>query len=284
VNKINTIRDFRAWRQGISGSLGFVPTMGALHGGHLSLVAKSIKMCTHTVVSIYLNPTQFASDEDIETYPQNLKHDLESLAQFQVDVIFLPTDSEMYPLGFSTYVKETKLSMLLEGKSRPVFFQGVATVVTKLFNIIRPTHAFFGKKDAQQLLIIKKIVKDMAYPIDIIDCPIIREDNGMAMSSRNRYLSLAEHKIAANIYKALQDGKSLIISGERDAQIIREKITRTINQESVLQIDYISVADEETLIEISGDISNNILVSIAVFLGETRLIDNFLYLVPSSNH
>lgn len=284
MNKINTIRDFRAWRQGISGSLGFVPTMGALHGGHLSLVAKSIKMCTHTVVSIYLNPTQFASDEDIETYPQNLKHDLESLAQFQVDVIFLPTDSEMYPLGFSTYVKETKLSMLLEGKSRPVFFQGVATVVTKLFNIIRPTHAFFGKKDAQQLLIIKKIVKDMAYPIDIIDCPIIREDNGMAMSSRNRYLSLAEHKIAANIYKALQDGKSLIISGERDAQIIREKITRTINQESVLQIDYISVADEETLIEISGDISNNILVSIAVFLGETRLIDNFLYLVPSSNH
>ena len=204
MNTINTIRDFQEWRQGISGSLGFVPTMGALHGGHLSLVEKSIKMCMHTVVSIYLNPTQFSSDEDIETYPQNLKHDLESLSQFQVDVIFLPTDSEMYPLGFSTYVKETILSMVLEGKSRPVFFQGVATVVTKLFNIVRPTHAFFGIKDAQQLLIIKKIVKDMAYPIDIIDCPIVRENNGIAMSSRNRYLSLAEHKIATNIYKALQ--------------------------------------------------------------------------------
>ncbi|SVC74588.1 uncharacterized protein METZ01_LOCUS327442, partial [marine metagenome] len=252
VNTINTIRDFQAWRQGISGSLGFVPTMGALHGGHLSLVEKSIKMCMHTVVSIYLNPTQFSSDEDIETYPQNLKHDLESLSQFQVDVIFLPTDSEMYPLGFSTYVKETILSMVLEGKSRPVFFQGVATVVTKLFNIVRPTHAFFGIKDAQQLLIIKKIVKDMAYPIDIIDCPIVRENNGIAMSSRNRYLSLAEHKIATNIYKALQDGENLIISGERDAQIIREKITRTINQEDVIRIDYISVADAETLIEISG--------------------------------
>ena len=143
MNTINTIQDFRTWRQGISGSLGFVPTMGEAN-----------KMCTHTVVSIYLNPTQFSPDEDLETYPQDLKHDFKVMSQLQVDAIFLPTDSEIYPRDFSTHVQETKLSMVLEGKSRPSFFQGVATVVIKLLNIIQPTHAFFGEKDAQQLLII----------------------------------------------------------------------------------------------------------------------------------
>ena len=172
---INTIQDFRIWRNGISGSLGFIPTMGALHDGHLSLVVEANRMCSHTVVSIYLNPAQFSPNEDLKTYPTNLKYDLESLSQLQVGAILLPTDSEMYPKGFSTHVRETKLSKVLEGKSRPSFFQGVTTVVGKLFNIIRPTHAFFGEKDAQQLLIIQKMVADLAYDIQIIACPIVRK-------------------------------------------------------------------------------------------------------------
>ena len=282
MNTINTIQNFRAWRKGISGSLGFIPTMGSLHDGHLSLVAEANKICTYTVVSIYLNPAQFAPDEDLATYPTNLQQDLEALSQFQIDAIFLPTDSEMYPRGYSTYMQETKLSTVLEGRSRPLFFQGVATVVAKFFNIVRPTHAFFGEKDAQQLLIVKKMVKDMAYPIDIISCPIIRHKNGLAMSSRNSYFSESEQKAASIIYRSLQDGKNLIISGERNAQTIRDKITLTIMQENLLRIDYVSVTDAETLVEISGNISNNILVSTAVFLGKTRLIDNFSYSVSSN--
>ena len=280
MNTINTIQNFQAWRKGISGSLGFVPTMGSLHDGHLSLVAEANKLCTHTVVSIYLNPAQFAPDEDLSIYPNNLQHDLKALSQFQIDTILLPTDSEMYPISYSTYMQETKLSTVLEGRSRPLFFQGVATVVAKFFNIVRPTHAFFGEKDAQQLLIVKKMVKDMAYPIDIISCPIIRHNNGLAMSSRNSYLSESEQEAASIIYRSLQEGKNLIISGERNAQTIRDKITRTIMQENLLRIDYVSITDAETLVEISGNISNNILVSTALFLGKTRLIDNFSYSIP----
>jgi len=282
MKTINTIQNFRAWRKGISGSLGFVPTMGSLHEGHLSLVVEANKICTHTVVSIYLNPAQFAPDEDLATYPKKLQHDLDVLSQLQIDAIFLPTDSEMYPRGYSTYMQETKLSTVLEGKSRPLFFQGVATVVAKFFNIVKPTHAFFGEKDAQQLLIVKKMVKDMAYPIDIISCPIIRHNNGLAMSSRNSYLSESDQKAASIIYRSLQDGKNLVISGERNAQTIRDKIIQTIMQENLLHIDYVSITDAETLVEISGNISNNILVSTAVFLGKTRLIDNFSYSVSSN--
>ena len=281
MNTIDTIQDFREWRKGISGSLGFVPTMGSLHNGHLSLISEANKICTHTVVSIFLNPAQFAPDEDLETYPQNLEYDLAALSSFQVDAVFIPTESEIYPINFSTHIQETKLSTVLEGKSRPLFFQGVATVIIKLFNIIQPTHTFFGEKDAQQLLVVKKLVNDMAYPIEIISCPIIRGDNGLAMSSRNSYLSKSEEKIASIIFRALQDGKNLIISGERDAQVIRDKITQTIIQENILRIDYVSVAEADTLIEISGNIPNNILVSTAVLLGEIRLIDNFSYTVSN---
>ena len=256
--------------------------MGSLHEGHLSLVVEANKICTHTVVSIYLNPAQFAPDEDLATYPKKLQHDLDVLSQLQIDAIFLPTDSEMYPRGYSTYMQETKLSTVLEGRSRPLFFQGVATVVAKFFNIVKPTHAFFGEKDAQQLLIVKKMVKDMAYPINIIACPIIRENNGLAMSSRNSYLSKTDLKTASIIYRALEKGRNLIISGERNAGVIREKIIETLLQEYMLRIDYVSVAEAETLIEISGNISCNILISVAVFLRETRLIDNFSYSISAS--
>ena len=277
---INTIEDFRSWRYGVSGSVGFVPTMGALHDGHLSLVAEANRICQNTVVSIYLNPAQFSPQEDFDTYPRDLQSDMEALSDYNVDIIFSPEDSEIYPNGFSTYVRETKLSKVLEGKSRPAFFQGVSTVVAKLFNIVNPTHAFFGEKDAQQAAIIQKFVKDMAYEIQIIICPIVRENNGLALSSRNYYLSKKGKVAAANIYKALQAGKNLLISGERDAQKIREGITQIIIHENMLQIDYVSVADANTLIEISGTIPDDILVSIAILIENTRLIDNFSYSIP----
>ena len=188
----------------------------------------------------------------------------------------------MYPRGFSSSIQIADISMVLEGKSRPYFFQGVASIVSKLFNIIEPSHTFLGEKDAQQLLIVKKMVKDMAYPINIISCPIIRENNGLAMSSRNSYLSKTDQKTASIIYQALEKGKNLIISGERNAGVIREKITETLLQEYMLRIDYVSVAEAETLIEISGNISCNILISVAVFLREIRLIDNFIYSISSN--
>ena len=284
MKTISTILEFRKWRKGITGSIGFVPTMGALHDGHLSLVKESIETCQNTIVSIYLNPTQFALGEDLDRYPKTVNSDLIKLSHFQVDCIFLPNDSEMYPKGFSIKIQENNLSRVLEGEKRPDFFTGVITVVAKLFNIIEPTHAFFGKKDAQQLRIVEKLITDLNYPIHIISCPIIREESGLAMSSRNEYLNNTECIIAATIHKALQEGKNLIISGERNSQIIRDKIihTITISSEKLLRIDYVSIADSKTLIEISDKIEKDVLVSVAVYLGKIRLIDNFSYSVSSN--
>ena len=282
MNIISTIQEFRKWRKNISGSIGFIPTMGALHEGHLVLVAESNKICKNTVVSIYLNPAQFANGEDLTTYPKTVDADLDKLANFQVESIFFPNDSEMYPEGLSTRIQENNLSRLLEGKRRPEFFSGVTTIVAKLFNIVEPTHAFFGEKDAQQLRIVQKLVKDLNYPIHIISCPIIREENGLARSSRNDYLTEAERKIASTINKALQNGKKLLISGEHNSQIIKDEITQIIGAEKLLRIDYISVADSHTLVEISGKIEQDILVSVAVYLKDTRLIDNFSYSISSS--
>ena len=277
MKTISTIKEFQEWRKGIKGSIGFVPTMGALHDGHFSLVKSSNKLCEHTIVSIYLNPTQFAPDEDLNSYPKAIETDLKELSEYAVECVFLPTDIEMYPQGFNTYIYEVTLSQFLEGRSRPSFFKGVTTVVAKLFNIILPTHAFFGKKDAQQSLIIKKMVTDLAYDIKIIECPIIREKNGLAMSSRNEYLSNEEKDIASNIYKALQIGKELIRSGEKNAEIVRKQIIDFISYQSMIRIDYVSIANAETLVELSEISCKNILVSIAVFVGKTRLIDNLTY-------
>ena len=282
MKTISTIQEFRKWRKGITGSIGFIPTMGALHAGHLSLVEESIATCQNTIVSIYLNPAQFDPGEDLNRYPKTIDTDIKKLSYFQIDCVFLPNDSEMYPKEFSTQIQENILSRVLEGNSRPGFFTGVTTIVAKLFNIIEPTHVFFGEKDAQQLRIIEKIISDLNYPIEVISCPIIREKNGLAMSSRNEYLNNEEHIIAAIIQQALQEGKNLIISGERNSKIIQDKIIHTISSEKLLRIDYVSIADSKTLIEISDKIDGDILISVAVYLGEIRLIDNFSYLVSSS--
>ena len=278
---ISTIQEFRIWRKGIKGFVGFVPTMGALHAGHLSLVKKSVNICRNTIVSIYLNPAQFSTGEDLDSYPNKVKSDIEQLKYYQTDCVFLPSDSDMYPRGFSSSIQIADISMVLEGKSRPHFFQGVTTVVSKLFNIVEPSHAFFGEKDAQQLRVIQKMVTDLNFPIEIISCPIIREKNGLAMSSRNQYLTNDEREQASAVFLGLESGRDLLIAGEKNAKTVRDKIVEIISSESSLTIDYVSVADIYTLEEITSKIEKDILVSVAVYLGKVRLIDNFSYSISS---
>ena len=277
---ISKIDEFRFWRSKISGSLGFVPTMGALHKGHFSLIEESNKLCDHTVVSIYVNPTQFAPQEDFDEYPKNIDNDINGLTFFNVDAILIPSDSEIYPQGFKSNVNVVSITIILEGKSRPHFFQGVTTIVSKLFNIINPHYAFFGEKDAQQLRVIKKMVEDLNYSINIISCPTIREKNGLAMSSRNKYLSKDEFSSASIIYSSLKMAEKLLIDGEKNPNYIRNKIKKFISQNNTVLIDYISISDNLTLEEINSDIKKDVLISIAVYIGKIRLIDNFSYLVP----
>ena len=279
MKKISTIKEYRKWRKNISGSIGFVPTMGALHEGHLSLVSNSNNICENTIVSIYINPTQFAEGEDLDTYPKKVQADLEKLSNYKVDCVFLPGNSEMYPEGINVGNYDNNLFGLLEGKSRPGFFKGVTTVVAKLFDIVEPTHAFFGKKDFQQFCIIKNMVEELNYPIQVVPCPIIREENGLAMSSRNKYLTENEFSVAAIIFKALESGKKLLKDGELNGDKLKREIYQIIKSEPAFTIDYVSVASGDTLEEFEGELSGDILVSVAVFLGKTRLIDNFTYSV-----
>ena len=279
MKKISTIKEFRKWRKNISGTIGFVPTMGALHEGHLSLVSNSNNICENTIVSIYINPTQFAEGEDLDTYPKKVQADLEKLSNYKVDCVFLPGNYEMYPEGIKTGNYENNLFGLLEGKSRPGFFKGVITIVAILFDIVEPTHAFFGMKDFQQFCIIKKMVEGLNYPIQMVPCPIIREENGLAMSSRNKYLTENEFSVAATIFKALENSKKLLKDGEINVEKLKREITRIIKSEPQFKIDYVSVASGDTLEEFEGELSGDILVSVAVFLGKTRLIDNFTYSV-----
>jgi len=282
LKKISTIKEFRKWRKNISGPIGYVPTMGALHEGHLSLISESNNTCENTVVSIYINPTQFAEGEDLDSYPKTIKSDLNILSKYKTDCVFLPSNAEMYPDGISTGNYNNNLFNLLEGKSRPGFFKGVTTIVAKLFDVVQPSHAFFGKKDFQQLCIINKLVSDLQYPIQIVPCPIIREKNGLAMSSRNKYLTEHEFSIAAIIFKALEHGKSLLNNHERNCEKLKNEITKIIRSEPQLKIDYVSVANKSTLKEIEGKLGGEILVSVAAFLGQTRLIDNFTYSLRDS--
>lgn len=270
-----TIPEFLAWRKPCQGTLGFVPTMGALHEGHLSLVQSSRQNCNYTVVSIYVNPAQFSPTEDLDAYPRQLESDLEKLGHYSVDAVFVPDTEQMYPPGFSTAISEDDLSLKQEGASRPTHFQGVTTIVGKLFNIVEPTHAFFGEKDAQQLRIIRKMVHDLNYPVKVIACPTARESHGLAMSSRNEYLTPGEREKAAVINRALKTAEKSLNHGERSAKGIREMIRSIIENEPLARIDYISVADDFSLSEIEDQINVPVLVSLAVFFGKTRLIDNF---------
>ena len=272
---IKTIADLRRTRAGLDSPVGLVPTMGYLHEGHLSLVEKATEECRSVVVSIFVNPTQFGPREDYGSYPRNIPNDLEHLEKLGVDLVWIPEKEEMYPPDFQTWVEVDNLSRRLEGEMRPGHFRGVATIVTKLFTAVQPDQAYFGQKDAQQSLLIKQLVKDLNLPVKVNICPIIREDDGLAMSSRNVYLNPDERKAATVLYTALKKAEGAFLAGENDAEKIREIMLATIHEEPLASIQYVSCANPETLEEFSGKIKLALL-SMAVKFGDTRLIDNLL--------
>ncbi len=270
------IAEIRRIRWADSGlSWGFVPTMGFLHEGHLSLVRQARAENERTAVSIYVNPTQFAPTEDLSNYPRDMERDLSLLAAEGVDLVFTPSDVVMYPDDFQTAVTLSQVTRPLEGASRPTHFQGVATIVAKLFNIVQPARAYFGQKDAQQSVVIRQMVRDLNFNLDVVICPIVREADGLAMSSRNAYLNPAQRQAATALYRALQTAKSAFERGERDGRALRRLMKETIAAEPLARLDYASVAHPLTLAELDV-VENEALLSLAVFMGQTRLIDNLL--------
>lgn len=268
-----TIDEIRALRHRLSGTVGFVPTMGYLHEGHLALVRQARTENPTVIASIYVNPAQFGPGEDLAGYPRDLDRDLELLQAEKADIVFVPSEAEMYPPGFSSWVDVGRITERLEGASRPGHFRGVATVVARLFNIIRPSRAYFGQKDAQQVLVIKRMVTDLNMDTEIVAVPTVRESDGLAMSSRNVYLNPEERCAATVLFRALTLARQLRTDGEHDADEIRRRMTRLIGEEPLAQIDYVSVADAESLEELSL-IERPALASLAVRIGNTRLIDN----------
>jgi pantoate--beta-alanine ligase len=257
-------------------TIGFVPTMGALHEGHLSLVKEARRMCDVVVVSIFVNPAQFGPKEDLDKYPRDLTGDTALLTELNVDYIFVPTVEEIYPPGFCTYINVEGVSEKLEGASRPGHFRGVATVVAILFNVIRPDFAFFGQKDAQQTVVIKHMVQDLALETEIVVLPTAREETGLALSSRNQYLNAEERHAASVIYRALKAARAEFKMGERNADRLVETVRAVLATEPRIKIDYVSVNDSETLEKTEKIGDNPVFVSLAVYFNNTRLIDNFI--------
>ncbi len=270
---IATVAEMRELRSQLSGSVGLVPTMGYLHQGHLELVRRARRENQTVVVSIFVNSTQFGSGEDFATYPRDPERDLALLEKEGVDVVFMPSAEEMYPEGFSSWVEVEKITEGLEGASRRGHFRGVATVVCKLFNIVQPDEAYFGQKDAQQLVVIKRMVSDLNMNLEVVAVPTVREHDGLAMSSRNTYLSPEERKAALVLWKALNLAQELWQKGEKSGDRIREEMTCLIEREPRARIDYVSIADPDSLEELS-EVDHAALVSLAVRVGKTRLIDN----------
>ena len=272
---VHTIAEARAVRRALPGTWGFVPTMGYLHEGHLSLVRRARAENDRVAVSIFVNPTQFGPHEDYARYPRDLERDLRLLEPLGVDLVFVPSVEEMYPPGFQTWVIVEEVSRPLEGASRPGHFRGVTTVVAKLFNILQPDRAYFGQKDAQQTVVIRRMVQDLNIPVEIVICPTVREPDGLAMSSRNTYLNPEERRAATVLFRALQAAKARYEAGERDAEGLREAMRGVIRAEPLARIDYVSVADPETLQELER-VEGPALLSLAVYIGTTRLIDNIM--------
>ena len=276
MKTFHLVSDCIAWRKNIVNTVGFVPTMGALHAGHVSLIKSSKKNCNKTLVSIYINPAQFSQEEDLGSYPKTIEEDLKILKGLNVDAVFLPSDNEIYPEDKPDNFKyENSLFKKLEGKSRPHFFYGVTKVVSRLFNIVSPTHTFFGEKDAQQSRIINQMIKDLNYNIRFISCPTVRNENGLALSSRNNYLSHSEQKQASVIYRGLKLVEESIKKGNVNINQLKKVFTSVINKNHNFQIDYISIACNETLEELTIW-SKNSLISVAIFYKNVRLIDNIV--------
>jgi pantoate--beta-alanine ligase len=256
-------------------SVGFVPTMGALHDGHRSLVQAARQRCDIVVASIFVNPTQFAPNEDFSRYPRTLEQDCQMLAAERVDIVFTPAADTMYPSGASTFVEIEGVSDRLDGASRPGHFRGVATVVAKLFHIVQPDFAFFGQKDAAQVAVLRKMVRDLDFPLEMIVCPTVREPDGLAMSSRNRYLSAEERRQALSLSRALQMAQTLADHGEHRADALLQTMRATLEQEPGVRVDYLAVVDPDTLLPMEK-VTAGALVTVAAYVGNTRLIDNIL--------
>jgi pantoate--beta-alanine ligase len=272
---VNTFDELKAARDKLPAPLGLVPTMGYLHHGHLSLVQRARSECAAVAVSIFVNPIQFGPQEDLDAYPRDLETDLARLEAEGVDLVWIPENEVMYPEGFQTWVNVEKVTQPLEGASRPGHFRGVTTVVAKLFNGVHPQKAYFGQKDAQQVVVIQRMVLDLNFPLEIVVCPIIREPDGLAMSSRNAYLDPEERQAAIVLYRALKAVKLAFDHGEHDAKILRQAMINEVEKESLANLQYVSIAHPDTLEELIA-IESDSLFSLAVYVGQTRLIDNFL--------
>jgi pantoate--beta-alanine ligase len=274
TNSIHEVRQIR-W-QNPAATWGLVPTMGYLHEGHISLARRSRAENGLTAVTIYVNPTQFAPTEDLSSYPRDLPRDLALLEAAGVDLVFTPDDSIIYPAGFQTYVTVEEVTRVLEGASRPTHFRGVTTVVAKLFNILQPTRAYFGQKDYQQTAVLRQMVHDLNYNLELIVCPTVREADGLAMSSRNKYLDPAQRAAATILSRALAAGVAALDAGERDAEKVRGLMRALIEAEPLARLDYLSVAHPTTLIELDT-VEKGAVLATAVFFNRTRLIDNMLW-------
>jgi pantoate--beta-alanine ligase len=282
MKTVNTIAELSFARAELSNPVGLVPTMGYLHAGHLSLVKRAIEECSSAIVSIFVNPTQFGPREDLQSYPRDLKRDLELLEGEGVDLVWIPDQLVMYPPGFQTWVTVEDITSRLEGEMRPGHFRGVATVVAKLFNATAPHKAYFGQKDAQQAAAIRQMTADLNFPIQIVVCPTVREPDGLAMSSRNIYLGEEERKQAPALYRALIAAKDAYEGGERSGEVLRQVMRRVLSKSSLARTQYVSCANPDTLLELVR-VEERALLSLAVFFGDTRLIDNLLLPPKESN-
>ncbi len=276
ITASNTLQTLTATLHAEQKTIGFVPTMGALHEGHLNLVRAAREQNDVVIASIFVNPTQFAKNEDLSRYPRNLEHDAALLAALGVAYLFTPTSDEIYLDGFATYVNVEGLSEVLEGASRPGHFRGVATVLTILFNLVRPHQVFMGQKDAQQVVVVQKMVRDLRIPTEIVVVPTRREADGLAMSSRNQYLNAQERAAAPVLFRALNTAQNLFAGGERKTQIIKQAVEQVIAAEPLANLDYVALNDATTLAPVETITAQAVVLSLAVRLGKTRLIDNVI--------
>jgi pantoate--beta-alanine ligase len=272
TDSLSELRELRASMKGI---FGLVPTMGALHAGHASLVHRARAECQHVGVSIFVNPAQFGPGEDFLCYPRTIQPDLDLLDSIGVDLVWMPSADSMYVPGFQTWISVESLGAPLEGEFRPGHFRGVATVVAKLFNCVAPDKAYFGQKDAQQVAVLQRMVRDLNFPVELVVCPTLREPDGLAMSSRNAYLSPEERKAATVLYRALSAAKEKYEQGERNAEVLRSVMRAVVRSEPLAYEQYVSAADPDTLCELQT-MDASILLSLAVRIGKARLIDNIL--------
>jgi pantoate--beta-alanine ligase len=272
---VETLEDLWKSREELPEPIGLVPTMGFLHDGHLSLVKCARNECASVVVSIFVNPTQFSPEEDLEAYPRDIPRDLKLLEAADTDLVWMPTPAVMYPDGYQTWVEVEEVTKPLEGAARPGHFRGVSTVVTKLFNGVLPQKAYFGQKDAQQVTVIQQMTRDLNFPIEIVIVPTMREPDGLAMSSRNTYLNKEEREAATVLYRALQAAKEAYQNGERDGNALRTIMDNAIKAEPLSKIQYVSCAETITLQELDK-VTDGALLSMAVYVGKTRLIDNVI--------